>query len=81
MRHPHALLSQSFQVALTMCGIARLEQPMLQVLKRAVLASSAGGQPGSGYAWLAAASGARAAAEAGRVGGAGLEESLLRAVR
>jgi hypothetical protein len=63
-----------------MCGVARLEAPVLQLLKRAALVAYAAEQPGAGCAWLAA-SGTMTGVEDGRGGGVALEEALLRAVR
>jgi hypothetical protein len=67
------------QVALTMCGVARLEAATLAALKRAVLAAYAAERSGAGCAWLGAAGGGGGAG--GRAVGAGFETALLQAVR
>jgi len=66
------------QVALTMCSTPRLEAPVLQLLKRAVLSAYAAEQAGAGCAWLTAAGGADASS---RMTGAALEAALLQAVK
>ncbi|GBF90249.1 hypothetical protein Rsub_03382 [Raphidocelis subcapitata] len=74
------------QVALAMCGVARLEGQMLQLLRRAVVAGYASEQVGTGCAWLEPERSGEGAptgssAEGRHASGASLEAALLQAIR
>jgi hypothetical protein len=68
-----------------MCGVARLEALMLQLLRRAVVAGYASEQAGMGCAWLererTRGGAAAGAAEGQHASGTSLEAALLQAIR